>query len=111
MKAKEICKILDLECVTGESGLGNEVTSGYVCDLLSWIMGNIKSYSVLVTIQGHVNIIAVGILTGISAVIITEGSKPDEDTIKRAADEGIPIFLSSKTSYETVIELYKIGIR
>lgn len=111
MKACEIGERLELECVTGSAGLENEIKSGYIGDLLSWVMSNAEADCVWVTIQGHINIVAVASLIGIGCIILSEGSIPDEDTVKKAIEENIPIFLSKMAGFQVVKELsLNVGI-
>ena len=110
MKAYKICHELGLKCVTGESGKNNEIKCGYVGDLLSWVMGKAQENCVWVTVQGHINVIAVSVLVQVGCIIIAEGSQPTEEMITRAKMEGIPIYLSDKPSFEVVRDLIKLGI-
>lgn len=108
--AEEICKKLDLENLTPGVGLKNEITSGYVGDLLSWVMSNACEGCVWITIQGHINIIAVASLLEIPCIILAEGSRPEPETLEKAEEEGIPIFASHKTSFQLAKELGQLGL-
>ncbi len=107
MKAKDLEGKPFLKLVAGESGLENEIKSVYVGDLLSWVMGRAKEGSAWVTILGHVNIIAVAMLTNAACIIIAEGAEADAATIQRANNEDIPLFLTELTAFEVCKELIK----
>ena len=64
MKISDIITGLDLKVISGQNGLSNVVTGGYVSDLLSDVMGNAKEGQIWITLQTHQNIIAVGSLKG-----------------------------------------------
>ena len=65
------------------------ITSAYSGDLLSDVMGHCGDESVLITIQNHVNAIAVCTLTGIEAIVICQG-RPVPDDMKASAErEGV----------------------
>ncbi|MBS4960388.1 MAG: AraC family transcriptional regulator [Clostridiales bacterium] len=109
MNVQELNKKLGFQCVTGEKGLTNEVSGVYIGDLLSWVMGKAKAYNAWITIQGHINVVAVAILSGISCIILSDGSQPEPDMVKKAAEEEIPVLVSNKNSYELACMLHDIG--
>jgi AICAR transformylase/IMP cyclohydrolase PurH len=86
-------------------------THGYVSDMLSCVMTGAKNKSIWVTLQAHNNIVAVACLLDIAAVIITEGSKPDADTIKKANEEGITLLFTENNSFSVVGRLWQLGLR
>ncbi len=51
MTVRELAQTLNLEILTGEAGLGQEVEHGYVSDLLSDVIGNALENSVWITVQ------------------------------------------------------------
>ena len=110
MKVKDIQELLGLESVAGEAGLDREVTGGYAGDLLSVVMANCSKGDLWLTVQGHQNIVAVAVLRELAGIVLVNGRKPDEDTLVKAADEGIPVLLSPWTSYELAGRLYEAGI-
>ena len=54
---------------------------GYSSDLLSCVMAGAKKDCLWVTLQAHLNIVAVAALNEVAAVIITENAQPDEASI------------------------------
>ncbi|HNM35780.1 MAG TPA: hypothetical protein PKI33_01895, partial [Anaerolineales bacterium] len=50
---------------------------GYTSDLLSCVMAGAKNGNIWVTLQAHMNIVAVAAMLDVSAVIITENAQPD----------------------------------
>ncbi len=111
MTIKDILKILDLQVISGEEFLGREVTGGYAGDLLSDVLANSRKGNVWITLQIHQNIIAVASSTELSGIIIVNGRKPEEETLKSAQEEKIPVLISNLLTYEVVGRLYEIGIR
>ncbi|SHJ00252.1 AraC family transcriptional regulator [Lutispora thermophila] len=110
MTVKEICARLNLRSLTGECGMDKEVKGVYICDLLSWVMAHAHAGDVWVTIQTHTNIIAVATLLELSSIIISEDAEVEEDTIKKAIEEGIPLLVSEKSSFMVAKDLIDIGI-
>jgi len=110
MTVNDLVKRFGLQVVTGDKGLDRRVEDGYCGDLLSEIMGNAPEGCVWLTIQGHQNIVAVAVLRNMAAVIITGGQTPDDETLKKANQEGIPILLWAESSYQLAGRLYATGI-
>lgn len=110
MTVSEICKRLGLVSLTGEGGLEREVSGVYICDLLSWVMAHAQKGDIWITIQSHTNIVAVASLLELSCIIICEDAEIDDDTIKKAADEDIPIISSKKSAFELAKDLIELGI-
>lgn len=86
-------------------------TCGYASDLLSCVMAGAAHQSVWVTLQAHVNIIAVASLLDISAIIITENAQPDEATIAKANEEEINLFSTEEPTFSIVGKLWELGLR
>jgi predicted transcriptional regulator len=110
MMVKDLVDKFDLAVTAGESGLGREVTAGYCGDLLSEVMGNAPAGCAWMTVQGHQNIVAVAVLREMAAIIITGGQIPDDETIKKADQEGIPILLWPNSSFSLAGRLFSAGI-
>jgi len=88
-----------------------EVTNGYVSDLMSCVMAGASKNDLWVTLQSHSNIVAIAALLDLSAVIITENSQPDEDTITKANQENIILLSTPLSSFDVVGKLWESGVR
>ena len=86
-------------------------TSGYNSDLLSCVMAGAQHGAVWVTLQSHVNIVAVAALLDLAAVIITENARPDPATISRANAEGITLLSTEKPGFYIIGKLWEMGLR
>ena len=107
MKVFELTEKLELTpLVRGNSEA--EIQGCYIGDLLSLVMSRAQEGEVWLTVQTNVNIIAVAVLTEISCIIVTEGMDIPEETIAKAAEQGIPLFQSAQTSYELACALSKL---
>jgi len=108
MKLSDLVKELSLEVKTCKDGLGNEVKGAYVSDLLSDVMGNSKEGDAWITLQTHLNIVAVAGLKNLSGIIIV-GNRPVQDEIlQKAESENITILVTPLTSFETAGKLYQL---
>ncbi len=108
---RELLNIPGISIVAGKDGIDTSIKSGFCCDLLSEVMGSASVNSAWITIQGHQNIIAVALLGEFATVIITGGHEPDEDTIKKADEEKIPLLLYKRSSFELSGLLYSMGVQ
>ncbi len=111
MELQEIIKNLSLKVETPSVDLDREVKGAYVSDMLSDVMGNSKEGFLWITIQVHLNIIAVASLKNLSGIILVNGRMPAEDTLKKALEENIPIMTTSLPAFDLVGMLYSLGLR
>ena len=87
---------------------GCNVAAAYTSDLLSDVMGHCGDESVLITIQNHLNAIAVCTLAGIEAVVICQG-RPVPDDMKAAAErEGIAIVTTPLSQFAASVALAEL---
>ena len=68
-----------------------EITTAYTGDLLSDVLANAEAHSLLITIQAHVNTIAVACAALIPSVIICNGRPIDPAMIEAAKRESIAL--------------------
>jgi hypothetical protein len=110
MTVRDIKQKLGLCLCCGEEKLSHEVTGGYAGDLLSDVMANSKAGNVWVTMQVHVNIVAVAVLKELAAIIIVNGRHAAEDTLKKAAEEKVAILSSTLPAFDVTGRLYFLGV-
>jgi predicted methyltransferase len=108
MKLGEIVERLQLSVRSGEDRLDQAVTGGYAGDLLSDVIANSKAGNVWITMQVHVNIVAVAVLKDLVGIIIVQGRQPSEETLKKAKTEKIAIVVSDAPAFETAGRLYTL---
>ena len=102
---KDLIEKMQLKLIAGEKGISNQVQGGYVGDLLSFVMSHAKEKEVWITIQGHINSVAVASLLELSAIILTENVEADEEMINKANQEAIPILSTNLNSFEVACQL------
>jgi predicted transcriptional regulator len=108
LKVKEFAEKLELKRLTGESGLDKEITGVYACDLLSWVMSHAVKGNIWITVITNINIVAVAVLTEVSCIIVPEGLKVENVTIKKAQQQGIAILSSSMDTYGICCRAYTL---
>jgi len=108
----EIIQSLDLTLLTNPGDFAAMIpTAGYTSDLLSCVMANAPREGIWVTLQAHVNIVAVAALLDVCAVIITEDAQPDLSTIAKANEEGVVLLATPSQSFHVVGKLWEMGLR
>ena len=104
MKVKELINELSLEILNIEDE-EREIESGYVGDLLSWVMGRAASGCAWVTIMTNINIVAVASLCDTACVILAENAEIDQSVIDKAAAQDITLLRSHKGAFELCAEI------
>ena len=102
MTVKELIELTGATDMTPDSPKDTEVTCGYTCDLLSWVMAHGKAGMAWITVQTHMNVIAVASLMEMAAVIIPEDIEMEEATLQKAKEEDITVLQSSKTGKKSL---------
>ena len=110
MTVKELIELIEAKDMTPETDKSADVSCGYTCDLLSWVMAHGAAGMAWVTVQTHMNVIAVASLMEMSAVIIPEGIEMEEPSLEKAKDEGICVLQTSLTAYEICAILAQAGL-
>lgn len=110
MLLREIIDKCGLEVVEAET-LDVEISNGYTGDLLSDVMGNAPSDSIWLTVQSHMNIVAVASIVGAKAIILCNGLTYENETIEKAKENGIALLISSENSFKTCMKLFDAGLR
>lgn len=110
MKLKEIVEKFNLEVACVPDGLEAEVTGGYASDLLSDVLANGEDGNIWCTLQIHQNIIAVASMKRLSAIILVNNRRPEEETVRKAEEENIPVLITNLPAFDIVGKLYEFGI-
>ncbi len=110
MQIKEIVEKLGLTVLVGANNLNVEVTGGYVADLLSCVIAGAKPNDLWITLQTHVNIVAVAALKEISGIIVAESAVVPEATLEKAEQQNVVMLSSPLPVYETVKQLVALGL-
>lgn len=111
MTVAQLMEALDLTLLTPGADTGREVTGGCVCDLLSFVMAKGETGMAWITVQSHLNVIAVASLHEFSCVIVSEDCAVEAETLAKAQEEGIPVLGSPRPSYALAGEMYTLGVR
>ena len=108
MKVSELIEKLELTVYTGAEGLDRNINGGYVSDMLSDVMGNGKEGDVWITLQNHLNVIAVASLKEMACVILVKGIIPADDVVEKAIEEHIPVLGSKEKTFDLSGKIYQL---
>lgn len=112
MNLQQIIEQLDLNVLTEPRDFASITpTGGYSSDLLSCVMAGAKKGHLWMTLQAHLNIVAVAALNEVAAIIITENAQPDQASIAKADQQGVILLSTSQPTYEINGRLWEMGIR
>lgn len=111
MKLEDLAKALSLDVKAGKSQLEREVIGGYAGDLLSDVLANSKKGNIWITLHTHVNIVAVASVKELSGIITVNGRIPEEETLRKAEKERIPVMVTSLSAYSVVCRLSDLGVK
>ena len=111
MTILEAVKATDSVLLTPEIDQNREISVGYACDLLSWVMSHGENGMAWITVQTHMNVIAVASLADMACVIVPEGIAVDAAIASKAQEEGIAVLSTKKSAFEVSGILYSAGVR
>jgi len=100
MKLSELTRKLKLKVLSGDKLLGREVSGGYSGDMLSDVLAHSAEGDIWITVQVHLNIVAVSAMKGHSAVLIVHGKTVDPETVKKAEEEKVVLLSTEMGSFE-----------
>ncbi len=107
MRLSDVVERLGLE-VLARGNPEREVNWAYTSDLLSDVMAGAQPGDMWLTIQRHMNIVAVAKLRDLTGIVLAKGIKPAQEVVDKAREEGIALMVSDKPLFELCGELYQL---
>lgn len=111
MTLERIRDILNCQVLTGEDGLGREVTSGCGADLMSDVLAFVRPNSVLLTGLTHIQTVRTADVAEVRAIVYVRGKLPDRDAVELAKKRGIVLLATRLPMFEACGRLYACGLR
>ena len=99
MTINDIKGLCTAKVLAGDDRLSREVTCGYTCDLLSWVMARGAADMAWVTVQTHMNVVAVASLLDMAVIILPDDLSMEEPVLEKAREEGICVLSSPHSAY------------
>ncbi|HNW86144.1 MAG TPA: AraC family transcriptional regulator [Candidatus Limiplasma sp.] len=110
MSILELATLLNAEIIEPGNAPETQVSCGYACDLLSWVLAHGRKGMAWTTVQTHVNVIAVAVLMEMACVILSESNQLEPDSLRKAKEEGLAVLMTDKTAYEICGLMMQAGI-
>jgi len=110
LKVSELIPLIEAKNQTPAIAGDREVTCGYACDLLSWVMAHGDEGMAWVTVQTHMNVVAVAVLADMACVILPENIDMEEESLKKAEEEGLCVLKSPLTAYAICGRMAAAGV-
>jgi hypothetical protein len=111
MNLQQIIDQLSLNVLTESRDFASiHPSGGYSSDLLSCVMAGAKKGHLWITLQAHLNIVAVAALNEVAAIIITEDAQPDAASIEKANQQGVVLLSTPQPTFEVNGKLWEMGI-
>ena len=111
MNSAEVAEKIGGTLIVGGEAARKEVLGGYASDLLSDVMANSVKGDIWVTMQKHLNIVAVAALNDLAGIVIVSGRTPEPAAQERAREQGVPIICTDLPAFDVIGILYGCGIR
>lgn len=108
MKVKEILQ-LPLQSINDVS-FNQDIQDVYIGDLLSVVMASGQEGMLWLTVQKHLNVIAIAELHYFAGIVFVQNNYPDRQTIQKATDLQIPLFVSQQDAFHLAKELIALGL-
>ena len=108
MTVRQLAEEMGLRIYSGHSDLEREIEGGYVSDLLSDVMGHAGEGDVWITLQSHINVVAIASLKEVAAIILVKSIEPGDEVLSKAAEEGIPILGAVQGTFETAGKVFQM---
>jgi hypothetical protein len=111
MKLSDLARTLGLEEIVPAGAPDADVSRAHASDLLSDVLANAPAGGLLLTLQVHMNVVAVALHAGLTGVVFTTGMRPDEAVRAKAAEEKLALFSTPASTFETAGRMYALGVR
>ena len=110
MCLKDIIDELGLTVLCGSRLLDRDVLRGYASDLMSDVIANGNSGDIWLTMQVHMNVVAVAGMKEVAAVVLSGGRVPADDVIRKAGEEDVVILSSDLATFEIAGRIHRLGV-
>jgi hypothetical protein len=111
MTVTDLARLVEGTVIGPAPAGARDVGGGYASDLLSDVMANAQDGDAWITMQRHVNTVAVAQLKNLAAIVIVNGRQPEPDMVARAAEHEVAIVTTPLQAFEAAGRLFEGGIR
>lgn len=110
MLLKKIVAELKLSVLCGSELPDREVKRGFASDLMSDVTAHGAEGDIWITMQIHMNGVAVAAMKEVAAVVLSGGRQPLEEVVRKADEENIVVLGSDLPTFEIVGQIHRLGV-
>jgi len=110
MNLLRVLSLLEAEVVSQQVDLEQDVVGGAAADLMSDVLSFARPNCLLLTGLTHPQVVRTAEMAGLLAIAFVRGKQPPEETIRLAAEIGIPLLCTHFSMYESCGRLYSAGL-
>ncbi len=110
MTVQDLLDATQWQCLSNQTDLSKTIEGCFCSDLLSWVMGNGENSQAWITVQAHLNVIAVAVLCEFSCIILAHGAEIEEAVLAKANEENITIIRSDLSTFEVCRKCIELGL-
>lgn len=111
MKINDLLKQPGFTALVAPENGDREITGIKCCDLLSWVMANGGEGDAWITVQTHLNVVAVAALLDMACVIVPEGIEMEEATLEKARNQSVTVLAADTDAFGIFNRCYDAGLR
>lgn len=112
MTLNEIALLVNARTLCGEDKLELlNIKKAYACDLMSDVLAFCSPGALLITGLTNIQIVRTAQMLDIPAVLFVRGKCPQEDTVKLAAEAGIPLIRCDLNMFHACGIMYAQGVK
>lgn len=110
MHVQDLVDLSDATVLCGQNLVDQALSCGYACDLLSWVMARGEPGMAWITVQTHLNVVAVASLHEMACILLPEGLTMAEEVLAKARAEGITVLSSPHNAYTLAGRMFVAGL-
>lgn len=110
MKLKQLKDVLQAKVLCGDNCMDTEILMVCGSDLMSDVLAFIKADALLLTGLTNVQVVRTAEMSEVSAICFVRGKKPQDETIKLAQQNNMPLLTTEMSMFESCGRLFREGL-
>lgn len=111
MKLSDVRELLKADLICGNDHLEMDVETAAASDLMSDLLTGPISAALLLSGLNNLQVIRTCIISGVRAIVLVRGKRPDREMIQQATEHDMPLLSTPLTLFTACGRLYRGGVR
>jgi hypothetical protein len=111
VKLSDVKELLKADVVFGDHKLEMSVETGAASDLMSDLLTGPTASALLLSGLNNLQVVRTCIISGVSAIVLVRGKRPDAEMIRQAKEHDLPLLSTPLTLFTACGRLYRGGLR